>query len=76
MARRSEPWFRAERNCWYVWHDNKQVKLAADKDEAFALWHDLMALSRVTTAGDKNPFSAVAEQFLDWISRNKTAKTY
>jgi integrase len=35
-----------------------------------------MALSRVTTAGDKNPFKAVAEQFLDWINRNKKPKTY
>lgn len=76
MARRSEPWYREERKAWYVWHEGRQVKLAADKDEAFDKWHDLMALSRVTTAGDKNPFKAVAEQFLDWISRNKKPKTY
>lgn len=76
MARRSEPWFREERGQWYVWHDGKQVKLAADKSEAFEKWHDLMALARVTTAGDKNPFKVVAEQFLDWISRNKKPKTY
>lgn len=76
MARRSEPWFRESRGKWYVWHDGKQVPLAADEKEAYEKWHDLMALSRVTTAGDRNPFKAVAEQFLDWISRNKTAKTY
>lgn len=75
MARRSEPWFREGRDKWYVWHEGKQVPLAADKDEAFEKWHDLMALSRVTTAGDKNPFSVVAEQFLDWIARNKKLKT-
>ena len=76
MARRTEPWFREERGQWYVWHDGRQVELAADKDEAFEKWHDRMALSRVTTAGDKNPFKVVAEQFLDWISRNKKLKTY
>ena len=76
MARRSEPWFREGRGKWYVWHDGKQIPLAADEKEAYEKWHDLMALSRVTTAGDKNPFSAVAEQFLDWLSRNKTLKTY
>ncbi|MBX9581105.1 MAG: site-specific integrase [Gemmataceae bacterium] len=76
MARRSEPWFREERGQWYVWHEGKQVRLGPDEDPAFDAWHDLMALSRVTTAGDKNPFSAVAERFLDWISRNKTQKTY
>lgn len=75
MARRSEPWFRESRGKWYVWHDGRQVPLAADEKEAFEKWHDLMALSRVTTAGDKNPFSAVAEQFLDWIARNKKPKT-
>ncbi len=75
MARRSEPWFREGRGKWYVWHDGRQVPLAADKAEAFERWHDLMSLSRVTTAGDKNPFSVVAEQFLDWIARNKKPKT-
>lgn len=76
MARRSEPWFRRERGAWYVWHGGRQVRLAEDKGEAYEKWHDMMALSRVTTAGDKNPFRAVAEQFLDWIQRNKKPKTY
>jgi len=74
MARRSEPWFREGRGKWFVWHDGKQVPLAADKGEAIEKWHDLMSLSRVNTAGDKNPFLAVAEQFLDWIRWNKTEK--
>jgi uncharacterized protein (TIGR03067 family) len=59
-----------------VWHEGKQVPLAVDEKEAYEKWHDLMALSRVTTAGDRYPFKAVAEQFLDWISRNKTKMTY
>jgi site-specific recombinase XerD len=75
MARRSEPWFRESRGKWYVWHDGRQVPLAAEEGEARDKWHDLMALSRVTTAGDKNPFSAVAEQFLDWTARNRKPKT-
>jgi len=76
MARRSEPWYREERKAWYVWHDGREVRLAAEEQEAIDKWHDLMALSRVTTAGDKNPFKVVAEQFLDWINRNKKPKTY
>src|SRR5437588_8213072 len=76
MARRSEPWFREERGQWYVWHQGRQLRLGPDKEEAFDQWHNLMALSRVTTAGDHNPFRAVAELFLDWISRTKKPKTY
>ena len=49
---------------------------APTSDEAYAKWHDMMALARVTVAGDRNQFRAVAEQFLDWISRNKKPKTY
>jgi integrase len=76
MARRSEPWYREERKAWYVWHEGRQVRLATDKDESYDKWHDLMSLSKVTTAGDKNSFKVVAEQFLDWINRNKKPKTY
>jgi integrase/recombinase XerC len=36
------PWYRSDRRCWYVWHENRQVRLAADKAEAFKQWHGLL----------------------------------
>jgi integrase len=43
MARQAFPWYRQDKGCWFVWHAGKQLKLHADKDEAFRLWHRLEA---------------------------------
>lgn len=76
MARKSKPWFREARGQWYVQHKGRQVPLGPEKEEAHRRWHNLMALSGVNTAGDANPFQIIADEFLDWIKRNKKAKTY
>jgi integrase len=41
MARDGFPWFRKEKGCWYVYRGGKQVRLAADKAEAFKVWHEM-----------------------------------
>ena len=38
-----EPWYRESKKAWYVWHDGKQRRLGKDKQEAFRLFHLLMA---------------------------------
>jgi integrase len=43
MARDCFPWFRKDKNCWYVWRDGKQVRLHKEKAEAFRIWHTLEA---------------------------------
>jgi hypothetical protein len=48
MPRRSVgPWFRAEKNGWYVWHEGKRINLFVKgvENEALAVkaWHRLMA---------------------------------
>lgn len=43
MARDNFPWWRASHRCWYVCFEGRQVKLHADKDEAFKKWHRLEA---------------------------------
>jgi len=39
MARDAYPWYRKDRDCWYVWHNGQQVRLHRDKEAAFQLWH-------------------------------------
>jgi hypothetical protein len=38
-----EPFWRAARKCWYVNLGARQVRLAPDRDEAWRLWHEMMA---------------------------------
>lgn len=32
----AKPWFRAQDQTWYVWHNGKQVKLGKNEDRAKA----------------------------------------
>ena len=58
-----EPFFRKQTSCWYVWVDKKMVRLARDKEEAYAKWH------RLTVAEGKvnsdTPVVQVLDEFLD-----------
>jgi hypothetical protein len=38
--RYAKPFFRSARNAWYVQAGGRQVKLHADRDEAFRRYHD------------------------------------
>jgi integrase len=58
MARPSKPWFRSDKNTWYVTVESKKVSLGVrgrdNKVEAMKAWHRLMA-----TDGRPNPDAKV-----------------
>ena len=41
--KRPEPFWRAERKCWFVQLGKRQVKLSPHETEAWRLYHELMA---------------------------------
>jgi integrase/recombinase XerC len=74
-----EPFWKADRNCYYVQHGTNQFRLAPGKDEAWRLWHVLMArkpeeLSVPTP--DARTVVEVLDLFLEWASRNRNRLTY
>jgi integrase len=75
-----EPFWRTERNCWYVQHGTKQVRLSADKDEAWRLWHELMARlpedDKLIVPGPDVEAIEVLDAYLDWCQKNKAGRTY
>lgn len=42
--KRPEPFFRALRGLWYVQFGKKQINLGPDEEQAWAKYHELMAL--------------------------------
>jgi hypothetical protein len=48
MAKFPRPYFRAQRGTWCVQLHGKQITLGSDKEEAFCLYHKLMAEQRVS----------------------------
>jgi integrase len=76
-----KPFWRGARNAWYVEVGGKQVKLAADKEEAFRLYHEMMARKPEERA---EPIAApsdlsvveVIDRFLGWAKVNRAILTY
>jgi integrase len=76
-----EPFWRSERNCWYVQNGTTQVRLSPDKDEAWRLWHEFMARppeqqEAAASSGPDAHAVSVLDAFLDWCQKHKAGRTY
>jgi integrase len=74
-----KPFFRTARNAWFVQIGDRQIKLAADKDEAFTRYHELMAkpsLPEVTQAEAQKLVVVIVDEFLDWCNKHRAPDTY
>jgi len=74
-----KPFFRTARNTWFVQIGDRQIKLAADKDEAFTRYHELMAkpsLPEVTQAEAQKLVVVIVDEFLDWCNKHRAPDTY
>ncbi len=74
-----EPFWRTDRGYWYVQQGTKQLRLAPDKDEAWRIWHELMARppeERTVVTPDARTVAEVLDLFLEWAERNRDRLTY
>jgi integrase len=75
-----QPFWREARQCWYVQLGTRQHRLAPDRDEAFRLYHDLMARppqpAATAVQGPSAPVIALLDAFLEWTKRNQAPRTY
>jgi integrase len=79
MPHHPKPFFRSARNAWFVQIGDRQIKLAADKDESFKLYHELMAkpsLPVVTQTEAQKLVVVIVDEFLDWCEKNRAIDTY
>lgn len=80
-SRYPQPFWREARKSWFVQLGKKQIKLSPEREEAFRLYHELMArepkeieVPPETTATDL--VVVLLDHFLDWVSRNQEDRTY
>lgn len=82
MAHFPKPFFRPKKRRWYLQLDGKHVNLGPDKDEAFRLYHEVMARrgqpapESVAPPADDSLVCGVIDAFLDWCQKNKAPRTY
>ncbi len=72
------PYFRTQRNCWCLQLDGKQITLGSDRDEAFLLYHKIMAERRSPAPRPLVgvALSPVLDRFLEWCQTNRAPRTY
>lgn len=70
-----KPFFKKSRKLWYVEIDRRQIRLGADRDEAFRRYHQLMTESRDRDAAPES-LAAIVDAFLDWTKKNRAPNTF
>ncbi len=79
-----KPFFRKNRNRWYVQLSGKQINLGEDRDAAFAEYYRLMAdaqspslIPPESPEPDQNlQVALLIDHFLEWVSQNRSPETY
>ena len=75
MARQPKPWYRKDRKVWCVTVNGQRHNLGRNKKVAMELFRALLREPQrvqVTTTS----FVAIVDEFLDWVSRNRSKATY
>lgn len=87
MARSPKPWYREDRQSWFVTIKGVRHNLGPDKHEAERLFHQLMAAPEAPQAtGAQNPgappgpvdlgVAELLDKYLDWCQRHRASRTY
>ena len=73
-----EPYWLATRNCYFVHVGSRTIRLSPDKDEAYRLWHELMARppEKRSLPGPNAPAVEIIDAFLEWCQVNRDRLTY
>lgn len=78
MGRRAHPWFWKARNAWYAKIAGKTIRLHENKKEAEDEFHRLMLQKSSESPTPKQAESVAGTfgVFLEWLSKNRSPKTY
>ena len=80
MARIPKPWFREDRQAWFVTINGERHNLGADEKEAKRKYHELMAAPDAKPVAkpveDGFTVAEIFDKFLDWCGKHRSPKTY
>src|ERR1700676_1928382 len=78
MARSPKPWFRKDRQCWFVTIDGQRHNLGSNEKLAKQKFHELMASPspRLAVPATGLTVAEVFDKYLDWCKRHRASATY
>lgn len=76
MSRDPKPWYRQDRDAWFVTINGRRFNLGPDREAAQTRFHELML-----TGGDDRSLNGVSvfrlfDEFLEWTQAQRSARTY
>jgi integrase len=75
MPRFPKPWFRKERQAWFVQVDGRQINLGPDRESALKRYHALMNEPKRPRVSAESVV-ALCDLFLDWCEKHRSPATY
>ena len=77
MPRDPKPWYRKDRDAWYVTINGRRHNLGPDRENAFTRFYGLMLAKEAEEPVD-GPVSTFAlfDQFLEWTKMQRAPRTY
>jgi integrase len=75
MPRQSKPWFRKDRQAWFVTIDGHRQNLGPDRRRAMQKFHSLLAEPQRRKV-QTDLVAAVVDAFLDWCHKHRSPATY
>ena len=76
MARTPKPWYRKDRQAWFVTIDGTRHNLGRNRKAAFQRFHELMAQPRSQRQLPSETVIAVIDAFLEWTQKHRAKATY
>ncbi len=77
MARLPKPWFRSDRNCWFVTIGGVRHNLGPNKKRAHEKFHELMRAPKTEVVEFENSsFAVIADAFLEWVKQHRSPDTF
>ena len=75
MPKKPEPWWREDRQAWFVQINRKRYNLGRDKKQAWQRYYELMAQPQ-KRAVVSDSLAAIIDAFLEWVSKHRAPDTY
>jgi hypothetical protein len=77
MARIPKPWWREDRQSWFVTISGERYNLGSDKTEAFRKFHELMGAKPDAPKQEPDQLATVEvfDKFLAWSQKHNAPRT-
>ena len=73
-----KPFYRQNRDTWFVWIDGQQERLGKgiSEEEAWTKYQELLSALENEEIKPDTPVTVVLDSFLDWVTANRAERTY